>query len=127
MIRRPPRSTQSRSSAASDVYKRQVPRLLQAGRHEYGAETATLIALDYRQRAHFCQVGPVDVQGAAGNHDTVLAVHHPEIPQILVQLAKRPAKHHSRLGVLVDQPVHNRHVANASLAARHGGWTGSLY
>src|SRR5450756_3108059 len=27
MIRRPPRSTQSRSSAASDVYKRQVPHL----------------------------------------------------------------------------------------------------
>src|SRR5428012_24997 len=27
MIRRPPRSTQSRSSAASDVYKRQVRRL----------------------------------------------------------------------------------------------------
>src|SRR5450756_3188497 len=27
MIRRPPRSTQSRSSAASDVYKRQVQRL----------------------------------------------------------------------------------------------------
>src|SRR5450756_1981069 len=27
MIRRPPRSTQSRSSAASDVYKRQEPRL----------------------------------------------------------------------------------------------------
>src|SRR5450756_1585781 len=29
MIRRPPRSTQSRSSAASDVYKRQEYRLLQ--------------------------------------------------------------------------------------------------
>ena len=28
MIRRPPRSTQSRSSAASDVYKRQIPTLL---------------------------------------------------------------------------------------------------
>src|SRR5450756_2969496 len=28
MIRRPPRSTQSRSSAASDVYKRQVAELL---------------------------------------------------------------------------------------------------
>ena len=27
MIRRPPRSTQSRSSAASDVYKRQVDRI----------------------------------------------------------------------------------------------------
>src|SRR5450756_573305 len=26
MIRRPPRSTQSRSSAASDVYKRQIPK-----------------------------------------------------------------------------------------------------
>src|SRR5680860_1162272 len=30
MIRRPPRSTQSRSSAASDVYKRQVPGVLSA-------------------------------------------------------------------------------------------------
>ena len=29
MVRRPPRSTQSRSSAASDVYKRQSPDLLQ--------------------------------------------------------------------------------------------------
>src|SRR5680860_1890248 len=28
MIRRPPRSTQSRSSAASDVYKRQVMRIM---------------------------------------------------------------------------------------------------
>src|SRR5680860_1899511 len=28
MIRRPPRSTQSRSSAASDVYKRQTPQML---------------------------------------------------------------------------------------------------
>src|SRR5450756_287501 len=32
MIRRPPRSTQSRSSAASDVYKRQLPRLLGGAR-----------------------------------------------------------------------------------------------
>src|SRR5450756_694001 len=31
MIRRPPRSTQSRSSAASDVYKRQVPHRLVTG------------------------------------------------------------------------------------------------
>src|SRR5665809_78025 len=31
MIRRPPRSTQSRSSAASDVYKRQVPLAIQKG------------------------------------------------------------------------------------------------
>src|SRR5450756_3232161 len=31
MIRRPPRSTQSRSSAASDVYKRQVLKAFQEG------------------------------------------------------------------------------------------------
>src|SRR5450756_2812767 len=31
MIRRPPRSTQSRSSAASDVYKRQIVPLIKAG------------------------------------------------------------------------------------------------
>src|SRR5450756_3238974 len=36
MIRRPPRSTQSRSSAASDVYKRQLERVLAvAGKLEY--------------------------------------------------------------------------------------------
>src|SRR5450756_1928447 len=34
MIRRPPRSTQSRSSAASDVYKRQLLQPLAAGRWE---------------------------------------------------------------------------------------------
>src|SRR5450756_830155 len=33
MIRRPPRSTQSRSSAASDVYKRQPSVLSQDGKH----------------------------------------------------------------------------------------------
>src|SRR5450756_2691225 len=34
MIRRPPRSTQSRSSAASDVYKRQILNNLGGTRHE---------------------------------------------------------------------------------------------
>src|SRR5450756_3249947 len=42
MIRRPPRSTQSRSSAASDVYKRQL--LLFAYRAAGGSEDATLLA-----------------------------------------------------------------------------------
>src|SRR5450756_1700563 len=32
MIRRPPRSTQSRSSAASDVYKRQVTAIVESGK-----------------------------------------------------------------------------------------------
>ena len=40
MIRRPPRSTQSRSSAASDVYKRQVQRGLQREQLEDGAGRA---------------------------------------------------------------------------------------
>src|SRR5680860_1916260 len=51
MIRRPPRSTQSRSSAASDVYKRQVG--LREAR--LGAEAAVLRAaarLGVDQRAH---------------------------------------------------------------------------
>src|SRR5450756_2685320 len=37
MIRRPPRSTQSRSSAASDVYKRQVHEECLAGMAAWGA------------------------------------------------------------------------------------------
>src|SRR5450756_3180493 len=40
MIRRPPRSTQSRSSAASDVYKRQVLHLRRDGALRYVAELA---------------------------------------------------------------------------------------
>src|SRR5450756_781118 len=36
MIRRPPRSTQSRSSAASDVYKRQVEELREVWRRSGG-------------------------------------------------------------------------------------------
>src|SRR5450756_58641 len=43
MIRRPPRSTQSRSSAASDVYKRQ--RLIaETGAGQHGVATATVAA-----------------------------------------------------------------------------------
>src|SRR5680860_1920708 len=38
MIRRPPRSTQSRSSAASDVYKRQVLGVEQLGDHAQPTE-----------------------------------------------------------------------------------------
>ena len=40
MIRRPPRSTQSRSSAASDVYKRQVQYAKRVvGRKMYGGQS----------------------------------------------------------------------------------------
>ena len=36
MIRRPPRSTLDRSSAASDVYKRQIPLQANGGYHTFG-------------------------------------------------------------------------------------------
>src|SRR5665809_58729 len=55
MIRRPPRSTQSRSSAASDVYKRQrsrcdsvEPRALPELEHEQAPQTMTVIAFASR-------------------------------------------------------------------------------
>src|SRR5450756_3221669 len=59
MIRRPPRSTQSRSSAASDVYKRQMfdhplLRLAVGGRHAY--LEPDLIALHHRGRFHVVEI-----------------------------------------------------------------------
>src|SRR5665213_1819299 len=41
MIRRPPRSTQSRSSAASDVYKRQLLQRAPSNSHEIGTKDPT--------------------------------------------------------------------------------------
>src|SRR5450756_3260667 len=49
MIRRPPRSTQSRSSAASDVYKRQVPLYL------HPPAGAVVISVDEK-----CQIQALD-------------------------------------------------------------------
>src|SRR5680860_1886639 len=47
MIRRPPRSTQSRSSAASDVYKRQLPHV-GVYRPQRGLLAVDLFTLDHR-------------------------------------------------------------------------------
>ena len=48
MIRRPPRSTQSRSSAASDVYKRQLQ--VEGNAHAVGGGTAEVgVELEHRQ------------------------------------------------------------------------------
>src|SRR5450756_3126083 len=69
MIRRPPRSTQSRSSAASDVYKRQGQRtaetkrrcrtLLQAKADELGAwKGTTLTVMAQRPHAWVAPVAP---------------------------------------------------------------------
>src|SRR5665809_162804 len=43
MIRRPPRSTQSRSSAASDVYKRQVVPLVEVDEPALGHQVVRLV------------------------------------------------------------------------------------
>src|SRR5450756_2081923 len=55
MIRRPPRSTQSRSSAASDVYKRQVPPLIKP-LNRFAA--ATLSKRSYSAPSHQVFVTP---------------------------------------------------------------------
>src|SRR5450756_3225147 len=76
MIRRPPRSTQSRSSAASDVYKRQVLDLAQdlahllAGRVVDEARSAGVAAELGRVRD-----GPVHLRDAALVHEVDDQLH----------------------------------------------------
>src|SRR5450756_729220 len=52
MIRRPPRSTQSRSSAASDVYKRQLLDSGRAVRANLSLDAGLLDAIDEAAKAH---------------------------------------------------------------------------
>src|SRR5450756_3135765 len=61
MIRRPPRSTQSRSSAASDVYKRQLQEREVEGRPLYVrvAELVARLGADHRGDAGYSDVGAV--------------------------------------------------------------------
>eukprot|EP01017_Pseudomicrothorax_dubius_P033486 TRINITY_DN4490_c0_g1_i4.p1 TRINITY_DN4490_c0_g1~~TRINITY_DN4490_c0_g1_i4.p1 ORF type:complete len:570 (-),score=165.33 TRINITY_DN4490_c0_g1_i4:123-1832(-) len=55
MIRRPPRSTQSRSSAASDVYKRQVPAPQIVTPNAQNSQTANLQTLSTPTHQHHAQ------------------------------------------------------------------------
>ena len=62
MIRRPPRSTQSRSSAASDVYKRQLPKEIKNVSHFYWMSFSSFeYALEkypeIKNRNHACGLG----------------------------------------------------------------------
>src|SRR5450756_2017011 len=54
MIRRPPRSTQSRSSAASDVYKRQHQQRHAAKQHKHESHAGTMADTDQWTK-HSCQ------------------------------------------------------------------------
>ena len=52
MVRRPPRSTQSRSSAASDVYKRQAHPRCRCGRQGRGARDPAGAGSRWGRRGH---------------------------------------------------------------------------
>src|SRR5450756_3119942 len=91
MIRRPPRSTQSRSSAASDVYKRQLivlgqaPKLAQPSEGSFYYPTAMLDgeALGARQLGHDLH-GPAKLLLDPPRHRSVARVC-PQVPQPLKQ------------------------------------------
>src|SRR5428012_20791 len=67
MIRRPPRSTQSRSSAASDVYKRQLPE----ARDGRGADSNRLACGRYRVRGDLVPVSYTHLRAHETRHDLV--------------------------------------------------------
>mgnify|MGYP003380304720 CR=1 FL=1 len=74
MIRRPPRSTLDRSSAASDVYKRQVEQLLHHFQHASDRDLAFKVAAkcgDDRRHVNLHVVAPVSYTHLRA-HETVL-------------------------------------------------------
>src|SRR5450756_2735411 len=70
MIRRPPRSTQSRSSAASDVYKRQARALIDT--QHGGAERIAVLAVT-PERAGALRARAVTATGESGADEQHLA------------------------------------------------------
>eukprot|EP00658_Telonema_sp_P-2_P058832 TRINITY_DN4741_c0_g1_i19.p1 TRINITY_DN4741_c0_g1~~TRINITY_DN4741_c0_g1_i19.p1 ORF type:complete len:204 (+),score=49.57 TRINITY_DN4741_c0_g1_i19:126-737(+) len=124
MIRRPPRSTLSSSSAASDVYKRQVLGQLTTYRAQHGAWNSQVW-----QVAHFSTVGtsspaaghpPLVYSGWVHRRDYDLACNDAgvihgnssHISTIVVQLP--PNSNVSRLGGEEVVPVPNHESGNAS-------------
>src|SRR5450756_2854282 len=73
MIRRPPRSTQSRSSAASDVYKRQKPHCPICGRPIVGQSAEQIIdqVMELGEGSRFMVLAPV-VRGRKGEYGKLL-------------------------------------------------------
>ena len=75
MIRRPPRSTQSRSSAASDVYKRQVPTLPEESIHAGAIADSTIDARAVFGEKLRCMAGRVTL---VFHSDSALQQHLPD-------------------------------------------------
>src|SRR5450756_145444 len=93
MIRRPPRSTQSRSSAASDVYKRQVL--------EGGANMSFMrVPFKLEQKFQYDQVNGGD-----------------KLPPIVVDSSSRPRRGGS-VGVMIGGPSRADSIREASRTAR---------
>src|SRR5450756_3115176 len=69
MIRRPPRSTQSRSSAASDVYKRQLVGPVDQARVDGRSRSADLATEQVGQLAEKGELVGAGDSGAAGHDD----------------------------------------------------------
>src|SRR5450756_2821733 len=111
MIRRPPRSTQSRSSAASDVYKRQ-------------AATAIFRAI-WRYRSELAPIAVAAATFVAAN--TLHRAHHATWPWLalaplatIATLTVPPPQWARKLWVTLDHPA-ERIYAIATTAAT-GGW-----
>src|SRR5450756_3144757 len=90
MIRRPPRSTQSRSSAASDVYKRQL-----IFNSSVGGDAATLVGSARRPSTSTNVLLTVpDVVWFV--HSTVADVRHPVMAVLSSASTRSPAMIHGR-------------------------------
>src|SRR5674536_341398 len=82
MIRRPPRSTLSSSSAASDVYKRQPP--------GWGRCVVTIGVFDGLHRGHRAIIGRAVERGRDSGLPTVLMTFDPH-PSAVVRPGSHPA------------------------------------
>src|SRR5450756_1791383 len=104
MIRRPPRSTQSRSSAASDVYKRQVSEvsiengsaILARPPEENFAHERTQNGIDAERPVVISQVAGRDLRAAVSTpRDKLPLCDRPVLPDS-VQLKLGQAEHHPK-------------------------------
>eukprot|EP00831_Metopus_contortus_P082676 TRINITY_DN8995_c0_g1_i1.p6 TRINITY_DN8995_c0_g1~~TRINITY_DN8995_c0_g1_i1.p6 ORF type:complete len:112 (+),score=32.40 TRINITY_DN8995_c0_g1_i1:86-421(+) len=85
MIRRPPRSTQGVSSAASDVYKRQ-----------------------YQRRVHGEKIVPIEVKAGKNTRAKSLQEYRKKFsPEIAVRISlQAAARHDDENGTLIEMPLY---------------------
>src|SRR5450756_456914 len=74
MIRRPPRSTQSRSSAASDVYKRQERYFQSGNKHIVFEGYGTIFGVEVCEDSWYAE-GPHRLQSLVGDAELIIVVN----------------------------------------------------